>query len=175
MQIAAQFVASNRKVFNYADSVFHYALKFAAHLVAQFHFDAAFELVSDFQSRLQRLGIGVNAMSFGGNISRDDGNAGDNSRAAVYFAARYRRKTVCRCRHLTQLFAFCACNANRIKIHWVMLLKKLLENWQGNRNSKTAAFDLGIPLPTFRKYRNGKRTPSSLAMAELKRRMESTK
>lgn len=53
-----------------------------------------------------------------------------------------------------------------------MLLKKELAQWQGNRNAKTAAFDLQIPLPTFRKYRNGKRTPNKLALAELKRRMQ---
>ena len=52
-----------------------------------------------------------------------------------------------------------------------MLLKKELQIWQGNRNAKTAASDLDLPLATFRKYRNGKRTPNKLALAELKRRM----
>jgi hypothetical protein len=56
-----------------------------------------------------------------------------------------------------------------------MLLKKELEIWQGKRNAKTAAADLDIPLATFRKYRNGKRTPNKLALAELKRRMQTSK
>lgn len=55
-----------------------------------------------------------------------------------------------------------------------MLLSKELKIWQGNRNAKSAAADLNIPLPTFRKYLNGKRTPNKLAAAELKRRMEIT-
>ena len=62
-----------------------------------------------------------------------------------------------------------------IKYIGSMLLRKELKLWQGNRNAKTAAFDLDLPLPTFRKYLNGKRTPNKLAMAELKRRMENTK
>ena len=53
-----------------------------------------------------------------------------------------------------------------------MALKKELEIWQGKRNAKTAASDLQIPLATFRKYRNGKRTPNKLALAELRRRLE---
>lgn len=56
-----------------------------------------------------------------------------------------------------------------------MLLKKELAQWQGNRNAKTAAFDLDLPIPTFRKYLNGKRTPNKLAMVELKRRMDLSK
>jgi hypothetical protein len=56
-----------------------------------------------------------------------------------------------------------------------MLLSKELKIWQGKRNAKAAAADLDIPLPTFRKYLNGKRTPCNLALAELKRRMESAK
>ena len=52
-----------------------------------------------------------------------------------------------------------------------MLLSKELNLWRGNRNAKTAASDLDIPLPTYRKYLSGKRTPNKLAIAELRRRM----
>lgn len=56
-----------------------------------------------------------------------------------------------------------------------MTLSKELNLWRGNRNAKTAAGDLRIPLPSYRKYLNGKRTPSKLALAELLRRMNSSK
>ena len=52
-----------------------------------------------------------------------------------------------------------------------MLLSKELKIWQGKRNKKTAASDLGLEYSTYRKYLNGKRTPNKLAMAELVRRM----
>lgn len=45
----------------------------------------------------------------------------------------------------------------------------------GKRNSKSAASDLGISADLFRKYINGKRSPSKLAMCELIRRMELNK
>jgi len=50
-------------------------------------------------------------------------------------------------------------------------LKDLLREWRGKRRQKEAASDLDIPLPTYRKYEYGKRTPTKLAMAELLRRM----
>lgn len=55
-----------------------------------------------------------------------------------------------------------------------MLLSKELKLWQGKRNCKTAAGDLDIPLPTYRKYVTGKRTPNKLAMVELIRRVRLT-
>jgi len=60
-------------------------------------------------------------------------------------------------------------------IHWVMskTFAKELKTWRGSRIAKEAASDLDIPLPTYRKYEYGKRTPGKLAMIELKRRMES--
>jgi hypothetical protein len=51
-------------------------------------------------------------------------------------------------------------------------LKDLLREWQGKRRQKEAAADLDIPLPTYRKFLYGKRTPNKLALAELVRRME---
>ena len=56
-----------------------------------------------------------------------------------------------------------------------MLLSKELKIWQRDRNSKTAAGLLEIPLPTFRKYLQGKRHPNKLAEVELRRRMEVNK
>jgi len=52
------------------------------------------------------------------------------------------------------------------------LLKDQLREWRGKRRQKEAAADLDIPLPTYRKYEYGKRTPNKLALAELTRRME---
>lgn len=52
-----------------------------------------------------------------------------------------------------------------------MSLKNDLRAWRGNRNAKTAASDLDVPLPSYRKYLTGKRTPNKLAEAELRRRM----
>ena len=51
-------------------------------------------------------------------------------------------------------------------------LKDQLREWQGKRRQKEAAADLDIPLPTYRKFLYGKRTPNKLALAELNRRME---
>jgi len=51
------------------------------------------------------------------------------------------------------------------------LLKDRLKIWRGKRYQKEAASDLDLPLPTYRKYENGKRTPNKLAMAELERRL----
>ena len=53
-----------------------------------------------------------------------------------------------------------------------MLFKEAIKQWRGARYQKEAAADLDIPVSTYRKYENGKRTPSSVAMAELLRRME---
>lgn len=53
--------------------------------------------------------------------------------------------------------------------------KRTLKRWRGTRYQKEAADDLRIPLPSYRKYENGKRTPNKLAMAELQRRMEEHK
>lgn len=50
-------------------------------------------------------------------------------------------------------------------------LKDRLREWQGKRRQKEAAADLDIPLPTYRKFLYGKRTPNKLALAELLRRM----
>jgi hypothetical protein len=46
-----------------------------------------------------------------------------------------------------------------------------LKKWRGARLQKQAAGDLDIPLPSYRKYEYGKRTPNKLALAELERRM----
>ena len=53
-----------------------------------------------------------------------------------------------------------------------MSMSKELNLWRGNRNAKTASDDLKIPLPTYRKYLSGKRSPNKLAEAELRRRMK---
>jgi Helix-turn-helix len=53
------------------------------------------------------------------------------------------------------------------------LLKNRLREWRGKRRQKEAAADLDIPVPTYRKYEYGKRTPNRLALAELNRRMDS--
>ena len=50
-------------------------------------------------------------------------------------------------------------------------LKDRLREWQGKRRQKEAAADLDLPLPTYRKFLYGKRTPNKLAMAELERRL----
>ena len=50
-------------------------------------------------------------------------------------------------------------------------LKDQLREWQGKRRQKEAAADLDIPLPTYRKFLYGKRTPTKLALAELLRRL----
>lgn len=52
------------------------------------------------------------------------------------------------------------------------LLADKLKLWRGKRYRKEAAAILRIPLPTYRKYEEGKRTPNKLAMAELERRLE---
>lgn len=54
------------------------------------------------------------------------------------------------------------------------LLANKLRVWRGKRYRKEAASDLGIPLATYRKYEEGKRTPNKLAMAELERRLLKT-
>lgn len=53
----------------------------------------------------------------------------------------------------------------------MMTLAKELKQWRGRLYQKEAADKLQIPLPTYRKYEAGKRTPNKLALAELKRRM----
>lgn len=53
-----------------------------------------------------------------------------------------------------------------------MLLKDRLRKWRGKRYQKEAAAALDLPVPTYRKYETGKRTPNKLAMAELNRRLE---
>jgi len=57
----------------------------------------------------------------------------------------------------------------------IKTLAQKLNEWRGSRNAKEAASDLGIPLPSYRKYLNGKRSPNNLAMAELDRRMKDFK
>jgi DNA-binding XRE family transcriptional regulator len=52
-----------------------------------------------------------------------------------------------------------------------ILLADELKVWRGKLYQKEAAAKLDIPLPTYRKYEKGKRTPNKLALAELKRRM----
>lgn len=52
-----------------------------------------------------------------------------------------------------------------------MNFPKELKAWRGKLYQKEAASDLEIPLASYRKYENGKRTPNKLAMAELLRRM----
>ena len=61
--------------------------------------------------------------------------------------------------------------------HWVSLIEMSellsyrLKAWRGKLRQKEAAEKLGLPLPTYRKYENGHRTPNALALAELERRM----
>jgi len=50
-------------------------------------------------------------------------------------------------------------------------LAKRLKIWRGKLYQKEAAAILDLPIPTYRKYENGKRTPNKLALAELERRM----
>lgn len=57
------------------------------------------------------------------------------------------------------------------KVPLIEQLKDRLREWRGKRRQKEAASDLDIPLPTYRKYEYGKRTPNKLALAELLRRM----
>jgi len=52
-----------------------------------------------------------------------------------------------------------------------MTLAEELKKWRGNLRQKEAASKLDIPLPTYRKYEYGERTPTKLALPELKRRM----
>jgi transcriptional regulator with XRE-family HTH domain len=54
------------------------------------------------------------------------------------------------------------------------LLADRLRLWRGKRYIKEAADILGIPIGTYRKYEEGKRTPNKLALAELERRLEET-
>jgi transcriptional regulator with XRE-family HTH domain len=51
------------------------------------------------------------------------------------------------------------------------LLSKRLRLWRGKLRQKEAAAKLDLPLPTYRKYEYGKRTPNKLALAELERRL----
>jgi Helix-turn-helix len=51
------------------------------------------------------------------------------------------------------------------------LFSEELKRWRGSLYQKEAAAKLDIPLPSYRKYENGKRTPNKLAIAELRRRM----
>ncbi len=53
-------------------------------------------------------------------------------------------------------------------------LSSELQAWQKSRTDKEAATLLDIPLPTYRAYKNGKRTPNKLSYEELKRRMDAT-
>ncbi len=52
-----------------------------------------------------------------------------------------------------------------------LLLKNKLRLWRGDLRQKEAAAILDLPLPTYRKYELGKRTPNKLALAELERRL----
>jgi hypothetical protein len=54
------------------------------------------------------------------------------------------------------------------------LLSKRLRRWRGKRYIKEAAALLNIPVGSYRKYEEGKRTPNKLALAELERRLEET-
>lgn len=59
--------------------------------------------------------------------------------------------------------------------YWVNvteLFSKRLRVWRGKLYQKEAAAKLDVPLPTFRKWENGKQTPNKLALAEIERRME---
>lgn len=51
------------------------------------------------------------------------------------------------------------------------LLADRLRQWRGKRYIKEAAAILGLPMGTYRKYEEGKRTPNKLALAELERRI----
>ena len=55
------------------------------------------------------------------------------------------------------------------------LLADRLKRWRGPLRQKEAAARLDLPLPTYRKYELGKRTPNKLALAELDRRLAQTK
>lgn len=57
----------------------------------------------------------------------------------------------------------------------IVLLSERLRLWRGRLYQKEAAAKLDLPLPTYRKYEKGKRTPNKLAMAELERRLETRK
>ena len=50
-------------------------------------------------------------------------------------------------------------------------LARTLRRWRGGLRQKEAAAILDLPLPTYRKYECGKRTPNKLALAELERRL----
>lgn len=55
------------------------------------------------------------------------------------------------------------------------LLKDKLKVLRGTLRQKEMAERLNLPLPTYRKYELGKRTPSKLALAELERRIEQSR
>lgn len=50
--------------------------------------------------------------------------------------------------------------------------KDLLRKWRGDRMQKEAAFILGVPVATLRKWEYGKRTPTKLTRCEVERRMQ---
>jgi DNA-binding transcriptional regulator YiaG len=52
------------------------------------------------------------------------------------------------------------------------LFSERLKKWRGKLYQKEAAAKLDVPLPTFRKWESGKRTPGKLTLAEVIRRME---
>lgn len=51
------------------------------------------------------------------------------------------------------------------------LFAKRLKQWRGGLRQKEAAAILDIPLPTYRKYEAGKRTPGKLALIVLEQRL----
>lgn len=54
------------------------------------------------------------------------------------------------------------------------LFKDRLRKWRGRLLQKEAADVLGVPVATLRKWEYGKRTPKSLTLCEVERRMQQT-
>jgi DNA-binding transcriptional regulator YiaG len=50
-----------------------------------------------------------------------------------------------------------------------MMFMQELKTWRGKLRQKEAAEKLGVPLSTFRKWEQGKKTPRVFALAELRR------
>lgn len=53
----------------------------------------------------------------------------------------------------------------------IILFSQRLKAWRGKRLQKEACEDLGVSLPTYRKWEYGKRTPDKVKMMEIDRRM----
>lgn len=52
-----------------------------------------------------------------------------------------------------------------------MLFKSELKKWRGKLYQKEAAAKLDVPLPTYRKWEQGKKTPRALALEAIRARM----